>query len=271
MEGRLMGGHLTGGAVAAGPDTPEIVRVRGLSRTFGARVVLDRLDLSLAPGEFVALLGRSGSGKSTLLRVLAGLDPVPAGVARMPRRRAVVFQEHRLMPWKTALGNVMLGLRGPDARPAAAAALAEVGLRGREDAWPATLSGGEAQRAALARALVRAPELLLLDEPFAALDALTRIRMHSLVADLWRRHRPAVLLVTHDVWEAVLLADRVLILDGGRITFAAAVPSPHPRRRGDPALAALEASLLARMGVTEPDGPAAIADAPCLTERTSLP
>jgi sulfonate transport system ATP-binding protein len=228
-----------------------ILDVRGLARAFGGRVVLDRLDLAVQPGEFVALLGRSGSGKSTLLRALAGLDAVPSGVARLPERRAMVFQEPRLMPWKTVAENVALGLRVADAGHAARAALAEVGLAQRADAWPATLSGGEAQRAALARALVRRPELLLLDEPFAALDALTRIRMQGLVGDLWRAHRPAILLVTHDVWEAVLLADRVLILDNGRITHQAGVPAAHPRRRGNPALAALEAELLARIGVEQ--------------------
>ncbi|RKK04751.1 ATP-binding cassette domain-containing protein [Pseudoroseomonas wenyumeiae] len=228
-----------------------VLEVHGLTRAFGRRVVLDRLELSIAPGEFVALLGRSGSGKSTLLRVLAGLDAVPAGVARLPQRRAVVFQEPRLMPWKTVAQNVALGLRRDDAEQAARAALAEVGLAARADAWPITLSGGEAQRAALARALVRQPELLLLDEPFAALDALTRIRMHALVGDLWRAHRPAILLVTHDVREAVLLADRVLILESGQITHQTAVSAAHPRRHGDLMLAALEAGLLARLGVEQ--------------------
>lgn len=228
--------------------TPAL-RLSGLTRRFGDRVVLDRLDLSIAPGEFVALIGRSGSGKSTLLRVLAGLDSVPPGVADLPERRAVVFQEHRLMPWKTVLENITLGLRQPDPVRPARASLAEVGLQGRESAFPATLSGGEAQRAALARALVREPELLLLDEPFAALDALTRIRMHGLVADLWRRHHPAILLVTHDVWEAVMLADRVLVLDDGRITQQITVDVPHPRLRGDPILARLEVDLLQALGV----------------------
>jgi sulfonate transport system ATP-binding protein len=229
-----------------------VLEISGLTRAFGPRLVLDRLALSIRPGEFVALLGRSGSGKSTLLRALAGLDALPAGAARLPERRAVVFQEPRLMPWKTVAQNVALGLRQGDADRAARAALAEVGLAARADAWPVTLSGGEAQRAALARALVRRPELLLLDEPFAALDALTRIRMHGLVAELWRAHRPAILLVTHDVSEAVLLADRVLILDHGRITHQAKVGAAHPRRRGDPGLAALEADLLARIGVRQP-------------------
>jgi sulfonate transport system ATP-binding protein len=226
-----------------------LLEVQNLSRSFGARAVLDRLSLSIAPGEFVALLGRSGSGKSTLLRVLAGLDPVPPGAARLPRRRAVVFQEHRLMPWKTVIDNVLLGLDRQDAGQAATRALAEVGLEGHTTAWPSALSGGEAQRAALARALVREPELLLLDEPFAALDALTRMRMQELVVDLWAKHYPAVLLVTHDVWEAVLLADRILILDEGSIRHETIIDVPRPRQHGNPTLAALETQLLACIGV----------------------
>lgn len=226
-----------------------VLDIASLTRRFGERLVLDQLDLQVGAGEFVALLGRSGSGKSTLLRALAGLDPMAARHANLPAQRAVVFQEPRLLPWKTALENVALGLRRPDARQAAATALAEVGLEDRADAWPATLSGGEAQRTALARALVREPQLLLLDEPFAALDALTRIRMHALVADLWRRHRPAVLLVTHDVREAVQLANRVLILEDGRIGHQVRIGAAHPRRRDDQALAGIEMSLLARLGV----------------------
>ncbi len=190
------------------------------SRRFGAVTVLDGIDLALQPGEFVALLGRSGSGKTTLLRTLAQLDPVLEGEVRIPDRRAVVFQEARLLPWKRIWRNVALGLKVADPRARALAALEEVGLSHRVDAWPATLSGGEAQRAALARALVREPQLLLLDEPFASLDALTRIKMYGLVQALWRTHQPAVLLVTHDVDEALLLADR------------GADPGRRPYRRG---------------------------------------
>ncbi len=232
------------------------VHVRGLTRRFGARTVLDRLDLDLQPGSFTALLGRSGSGKTTLLRTLAGLDPVPAGAAvTVPHPTAVVFQEPRLLPWAPVWENVALGLpsngkHGPDARTRAAAALREVGLDRHLDAWPLTLSGGEAQRAALARALVRAPRLLLLDEPFAALDALTRIRMHALVLALWRTHGPAVLLVTHDVDEALGLADRVLVLDGGRIAVDQQVDLPRPRD-ASPARARLRRTLLGALGVTE--------------------
>ena len=165
-------------------------RVRGLTRDFGDRRVLDGLDLDIAPGEFVAMLGVSGTGKSTLLRALAGLDRDVTGEIDVPGTVAVAFQEPRLLPWRRVLANVALGLRVPEPEAVARSALAEVGLTDRAQAWPLTLSGGEAQRAALARALVREPGLLLLDEPFSALDALTRIAMHRLVLRLWQRHRP---------------------------------------------------------------------------------
>jgi sulfonate transport system ATP-binding protein len=233
--------------------SPTGVRVAGLTRRFGSNTVLDGLDLDLAPGEFVALLGRSGSGKTTLLRTLAGLDPVPPGaLVSVPRPTAVVFQEPRLLPWKPVWRNVALGLTGGGERARAHAALGEVGLDRHLDAWPATLSGGEAQRVALARALVREPQLLLLDEPFAALDALTRIRMHGLVIDLWRAHAPATLLVTHDVDEAILLADRALVLSHGRIAADIAIDLPRPRSHGHPGFAALRARLLAELGVAIP-------------------
>jgi sulfonate transport system ATP-binding protein len=235
-----------------------VVQVSNLVRSFGqGSNVLDGLDLTIRSGEFVALLGRSGSGKSTLLRTLAGLDEAPAGTVTVPAERAVVFQEPRLIPWKRVWANVALGLRTADARERAVAALTEVGLNHRLDAWPLTLSGGEAQRAALARALVREPKLLLLDEPFAALDALTRLKTQGLVASLWRAHRPAVLLVTHDVDEALLLADRVLILDQGRIGFDLHVNLERPRRHGQPAFSSLRSRLLRELGVEEenPDEP----------------
>ena len=228
------------------------VRIRNLTRQFGgSKPVLDRLDLDMRPGEFVALLGASGSGKTTLLRTLAGLDELPAdAVVSVPRPVAVAFQQPLLLPWKTVWRNVTLGL--PQAtRAQADAALAEVGLAHRADAWPATLSGGEAQRASLARALLRSPGLLLLDEPFAALDALTRLRMHGLVLDLWARHRPITLLVTHDVDEAVALADRVLVLDQGRIVLDEHNPLPRPRPRAGAAFATLRTRLLDRLGVHE--------------------
>ena len=228
---------------------PAPVRVTGLRRAFGDRAVLDGIELDIAPGEFVALLGRSGSGKSTLLRVLAGLDEDFTGELSTPETVAVAFQDARLLPWKRVLANVTLGLRGPAPADRARAALAEVGLADHAAAWPGTLSGGEAQRAALARALVRDPALLLLDEPFAALDALTRLAMHDLVLDVWQRRRPGVLLVTHDVDEALSLADRVLVLAGGRFTVDRPVDLDRPRDRDSAAFGALRRHLLTALGV----------------------
>ncbi len=237
-------------AAAAGSLPPGITAsVRGLRRSFGDRVVLDGLDLDIRSGEFVAMIGRSGSGKSTLLRALAGLDDRVSGSLAVSGPVAVAFQEPRLVPWKRVLANVALGLRAPSPDKVAAAALDEVGLSERASAWPLTLSGGEAQRASLARALVRSPSLLLLDEPFSALDALTRISMHRLVLSLWERHQPAVLLVTHDVDEALALADRVLVLGDGRIAHSAIVDLPRPRYRDHPELIALRLQLLTELGV----------------------
>ncbi|MFI6016415.1 ABC transporter ATP-binding protein [Streptomyces sp. NPDC051287] len=226
--------------------TRPAVRLRGLTRSFGDRTVLDGIDLDLPAGQFTALLGHSGSGKSTLLRALAGLDHTVRGSGELsaPERVSVVFQDSRLLPWQRVLDNVVLGLDGKDARDRGRSALDEVGLGGRERAWPGELSGGEAQRAALARSLVREPELLLADEPFGALDALTRIRMHHLLRELWQRHRPTVLLVTHDVDEAVVLADRVLVPENGRIGLDLAVDHDRPRD-------AYRTRLLTALGVTE--------------------
>jgi sulfonate transport system ATP-binding protein len=167
----------------------------------------------------------------------------------VPAERAVVFQDSRLLPWARVLDNVLLGLDGADARERGRAALAEVGLEGRHRSWPYELSGGEQQRVALARSLVREPALLLADEPFGALDALTRIRMHTLLLELCARHRPAVLLVTHDVDEAVQLADRVLVLDHGRILTDRAITAERPRDHHGPALAAHRDRLLTALGV----------------------
>ncbi|MET0370713.1 MAG: ABC transporter ATP-binding protein [Sphingobium sp.] len=227
MDARL--GFSTVDTAVHQPHPDPVVRLRNFTRRFGANTIIDGLDIDIAPGEFIALLGRSGSGKTTLLRTLAGLDEVRGQDVEVPDSRAVVFQDARLLPWKPVWKNVGLGLKG-EIRPRAEAALKEVGLSHRIDAWPLTLSGGEAQRAALARALVREPKLLLLDEPFAALDALTRYRMHDLVLSLWRRHRPAVLIVTHDVEEAIALADRVLVLDQGRIVAEERITAPRGER-----------------------------------------
>ncbi|MDX3519074.1 ABC transporter ATP-binding protein [Streptomyces scabiei] len=236
----------------ANVDRPA-VQLRALSRSFDGRTVLDGIDLDIPAGQFVALLGHSGSGKSTLLRAVAGLDHEVVGSGRLtaPDRVSVVFQDSRLLPWRRVLDNVLLGTEGGEAAGRGREALAEVGLKGRERAWPNELSGGEAQRAALARSLVRDPELLLADEPFGALDALTRIRMHTLLRQLWERHRPSVLLVTHDVDEAIVLADRVLVLEEGRIGLDLTIDRPHPRSYRDPLLGDYRERLLAALGVKE--------------------
>jgi len=240
------------------------VHIQGLRREFGGRRVLDQLDLDIQRGEFVALLGASGAGKTTLLRILGALDRADAGTVLVPAVRTIVFQEPRLVPSKRALANVAVGLpRTAATRERAERALAEVGLAGHARAWPHTLSGGEAQRVALARALVREPELLLLDEPFAALDALTRLRMQDLVAELCRVHRPAVLLVTHDVDEAVRLADRVAVLRAGQLVTDERITAARPRDLADPHLARLRRKLLGDLGVS-PDRRGS-------TERTEQP
>ncbi|MEU2432178.1 ABC transporter ATP-binding protein [Streptomyces sp. NPDC007861] len=239
------------GPVSTAPRTTA-VKVEGLTRSFDGRPVINRLDLTLRAGEFTALLGRSGCGKSTLLRVLAGLDRDIAGTVLVPKRRAVAFQAPRLMPWKRVWRNVLLGLPGKADRALAERALEEVGLGHRAGAWPKTLSGGEAQRASLARALVREPDLLLLDEPFGALDALTRLKAQQLVAELWQRRGCAVLLVTHDVDEALLLADRALVMRDGVVAYDTTVAPERPRTAGEPELAALRARLLTELGVDAP-------------------
>jgi sulfonate transport system ATP-binding protein len=222
-----------------------------LVRQFGEHPALNGLDLQIRRGEFVALLGKSGSGKTTLLRLLAGLDSPDSGELLVPRSRTVVFQEPRLINSKRVWQNVALGLeRSSATRAAAIGALEEVGLASHANVWPATLSGGEAQRVALARALVREPQLLLLDEPFAALDALTRLKMQHLIADLCARHRPAVLLVTHDVEEALLLADRVVLLREGQLGFEVDVPMARPREIGVE-FVALRRRLLSELGVDQ--------------------
>ena len=230
-----------------------IVRVRNLVRRFTLKGVLNGVDLDIQKGEFVALLGRSGSGKSTLLRALAGLDREAIGSGEMvvPDRISVIFQDARLLPWKRVLENVVLGLNGRDADERARRALEEVGLAGREGAWPSELSGGQQQRAALARSLVREPELLLADEPFGALDALTRLRMHALLHRLSELHRPAVLLVTHDVDEAIALADRVVVLEDGRLIADRPIDLPPDERAGGRRHAALRAELLRLLGVEQ--------------------
>ncbi|MET9216007.1 MULTISPECIES: ABC transporter ATP-binding protein [unclassified Nocardia] len=232
------------------PQAPVAVSITGLRKAFGDKTVLDGVDLTIRRGEFVVLLGPSGTGKTTLLRLLTGLEVPDAGEVLVPPRRTTVYQEPRLIPSKRVLANVLVGLRrGKARREAGLRALSEVNLDGKAGQWPATLSGGEAQRAALARALVREPELLLLDEPFAALDALTRLQMQDLVGDLVARHRPAVLMVTHDVDEAIRLADRVLILDHGRFAVDEVIDLPQPRDHAAPETLGYRTQFLAHLGV----------------------
>jgi sulfonate transport system ATP-binding protein len=225
-------------------NTRLAVSTRGLRRQYGEQVIIDNLDLDIESGEFVALLGESGCGKTTLLRALARLDQIDAGTINGPTHPAVVFQEHRLLPWGPLWRNVALGMDNASGKAQAIAALREVGLQGRENDWPRSLSGGQAQRVALARALVREPRLLLLDEPFAALDALTRIKMHVLVKELVQRHTPGVLLVTHDVDEAIDLADRILVMRNGRIA-----QSYQTRASSQQTRATLRLELLQALGV----------------------
>lgn len=228
--------------------------IEGIGKAFGQRDVLNGIDLRVPAGQFVAVVGRSGCGKSTLLRLLAGLDQpsrgeiASAGTRLTDHREEVrlMFQDARLLPWKRVIENVGLGLTG-DWLPKATDALAAVGLAERANDWPAALSGGQKQRVALARALIHQPRLLLLDEPLGALDALTRIEMQQLIERLWQRHGFTVLLVTHDVSEAVAVADRVILIEEGRIGLDLTVDMPRPRNRGAAAVAALEAQVLNRV------------------------
>ena len=211
-------------------------------------------DLHIPAGQFVAVVGRSGGGKSTLLRLLAGLEAPNSGdilagttpLATIQDDTRMMFQDARLLPWKTVMDNVGLGLKG-SWREDARQALAAVGLENRAGEWPAALSGGQKQRVALARALIHRPGLLLLDEPLGALDALTRIEMQDLIETLWQTHGFTVLLVTHDVSEAVAMADRVLLIEEGKIGLDLTVDIPRPRRVGSARLAELEAEVLDRV------------------------
>jgi len=214
-------------------QTTIVGKLSNVNKWYGTRRILDDISLEVRAHEIVALVGRSGCGKSTVLRVLAGLSADHSGNREVTGAPAVAFQEPRLFPWRDVLTNVLYGLTRTTmsreaARTRSEQALAEIGLADHADAWPLTLSGGQAQRVSLARALVAEPQLLLLDEPFGALDALTRLSMRALLLDLWRRHGFGVLLVTHDVDEAIELADRVLVLEDGRVAHSISIESPRP-------------------------------------------
>jgi sulfonate transport system ATP-binding protein len=227
--------------------------IRALRKSYGDNEVLRGVDLHIPAGQFVAIVGRSGCGKSTLLRLIAGLETVDAGAISFgeetrPEDVRVMFQEPRLLPWARVLSNVEVGLGRDralaDAQVRAEKALTEVGLDGKRGQWPAVLSGGQKQRVALARALVSHPRVLAFDEPLGALDALTRISMQRLLERVWHDQAFTAILVTHDVSEAVALADRVLIIEQGRIAHDVRVDIPRPRRRGSADLAALEGTIL---------------------------
>jgi len=237
------------------------VSAKALSKSYGGREVLKSVELDVKPGEFVAIVGRSGCGKSTLLRLIAKLETATSGDIAFaqdehPPETRIMFQDSRLLPWKRVLNNVALGLP-KSALPSAAQALRQVGLEDRAGEWPAVLSGGQRQRVALARALVHDPELLLLDEPLGALDALTRIEMQQLIESLWQKRGFTAVLVTHDVQEAIALADRVVLIEDGRITLDQLIDLPRPRARGNLAFAQLEEAILSRVlqhPASAPDG-----------------
>ncbi|MDN5049511.1 ATP-binding cassette domain-containing protein [Aliarcobacter butzleri] len=230
------------------------IKTNNLTKSFGDRVVLSEFNLKVDSGEFVSIVGRSGCGKSTFLRLVGGLEKLSSGkllldeseVSGVNSNTRIMFQDSRLLPWKTVIENVALGLP-KESYDLAHDALKEVGLGSRADEWPSNLSGGQKQRVALARALVHKPKLLLLDEPLGALDALTRIEMQTLIEKIWQEHKFTVLLVTHDVSEAVILGDRVVLIECGKITLDLKINLPRPRERGTQEFAKLEANILSRV------------------------
>lgn len=235
------------------------IRVRGLAKSFDCKAVLRNISLDVSAGQFIAVVGRSGCGKTTLLRLLAGLERADSGeisldggnVADAASFTRVMFQEPRLLPWASVLANVRIGFGAErqthEAQRKSHEALERVGLGDRANDWPSVLSGGQKQRAALARALVSNPRILTLDEPLGALDALTRIEMQRLLEAVWRREGFTAVLVTHDVSEAVRLADRIILIEDGAIALDIDVDLPRPRERGSVAVASLEEDILRRL------------------------
>jgi sulfonate transport system ATP-binding protein len=230
------------------------LELSNIQKSFGDHKVLQNIHLKVNKGEFIAIVGKSGCGKSTLLRLIAGLEPASDGNILMNGKRLegrnplakIMFQDGRLLPWKKVRQNVGLGLK-EDWQKRAEKVLEQVGLADRADDWPSVLSGGQRQRVALARALVHEPEILLLDEPLGALDALTRIEMHQLIEDLWREKQFTAVLVTHDVEEAVALANRVILIEEGEIVMNLPVKLPYPRQRDHPIFSSTVSQILNRI------------------------
>ncbi|QLE57311.1 ATP-binding cassette domain-containing protein [Nostoc sp. TCL26-01] len=230
------------------------IKILDLTKVFGNKTVLKSLNLEVNPGEFIAIVGRSGCGKSTLLRLISGLDkPTTGGILldgeplrKLSQSVRVMFQDPRLLPWKCVVENVGLGLE-ENWQPKAKWVLEQVGLKDRASEWPYVLSGGQRQRVALARALVSQPRLLLLDEPLGALDALTRLEMQHLIEDLWQERGFTAFLVTHDVEEAVALADRVIVIEDGWVALDVPVNLPRPRDRASELFINIREAVLERV------------------------
>lgn len=230
----------------------ELVKVQ---KIYGEKVVLNDINLRVNKGEFIAIVGRSGCGKSTLLRIIAGLEQIQSGnifvkEEKLNGRNGMVkmmFQDGRLLPWKKVYENIGLGLKTTEKRYDIISLLEKVGLKEHANKWPSALSGGQQQRVALARALIHEPELLLLDEPLGALDALTRIEMQDLIKELWLEKQLTAILVTHDVEEAVTLANRVILIEEGRIVMDQPIQLPYPRQRDHPQFSILVNQILNRI------------------------
>ena len=229
-----------------------ILKLSNISKAFDNKEVLRKLDLQVNMGDFVAVVGRSGCGKSTLLRIIAGLEQISSGNITVNGQELngrnnsakIMFQDGRLLPWKKVYDNVGLGLKLDSQKQQILKILEQVGLSDRSQAWPSELSGGQQQRVALARALIHEPQLLLLDEPLGALDALTRIEMHELIENLWREKQLTTILVTHDVEEAVALANRVILIEEGEIVMDLPIRLPYPRQRDNPLFSKLVSQIL---------------------------
>lgn len=247
-----------------------VLQLKNIGKTYAqdnqSLTVLENFNVTILPGEFVSIVGSSGCGKSTLLRLIVGLDNDYDGqitlgdklVKGTSLKRGIVFQEHRLLPWLTVRDNIALALENSSLTKAEKAATIQehielVGLKGFENAWPYQLSGGMSQRVAIARALVNRPDVLLLDEPFGALDAMTRSYMQQELQRIWQRERITMILVTHDVDEAVFLGDRIVVMEPrpGRIRRILSVSAPRPRDRNSPAFNSIKRQAIAEIGGEE--------------------